>query len=90
VKLLVAAVLSLFMSRRRLEAEVLVLRHQLNVLRRSAPRRVRLFNTDRVLLVWLFRLAPSVLRSVMVVRPECRFRLKPAGYSEAKPASVPI
>jgi transposase InsO family protein len=80
VKLLVAAVLSLFMSRRRLEAEVLVLRHQLNVLRRSAPRRVRLFNTDRVLLVWLFRLAPSVLRSVMVVRPETLIRWHRRGF----------
>jgi hypothetical protein len=40
-----------FKSRRRLEAEILVLRHQLNVLQQRAPRRLYLTWADRVLFV---------------------------------------
>jgi len=43
-----------FRSRRRLEAEILVLRHQLNVLRQRAPRRLYLTWADRALFVWLY------------------------------------
>jgi hypothetical protein len=46
-----------FKSRRRLEAEILVLRHQLNVLQQRAPRRLYLTWADRA----LFRLALSRL-----------------------------
>jgi len=42
-----AALASLFKSRRRLEAENAVLRHQLIVLRRKGPGRVRLTNGVR-------------------------------------------
>jgi hypothetical protein len=48
-----------FKSRRRLEAEVLVLRHQLNVLQQRAPRRLCLTWIDRALFVWL-----SLLKSL--------------------------
>src|SRR5450759_4843735 len=44
-----------FKSRRRLEAEVLVLRHQLNVLQQRAPHRLCLTWIDRALFVWLYR-----------------------------------
>ena len=43
-------------SRARLEAENLVLRQQLNVLIRKLPKRLRLTNSDRLLLVWLYQL----------------------------------
>jgi hypothetical protein len=46
-----------FKSRRRLEAEILVLRHQLNVLQQRAPRRVHLHWASRA----LFILALSLL-----------------------------
>ena len=46
-------------SRARLEAENLVLRQQLNVLIRKLPKRLRLTKSDRLLLVWLYRLFPS-------------------------------
>jgi hypothetical protein len=36
------------------EAEILVLRHQLNVLRQRAPRRLYLTWADRALFVWLY------------------------------------
>jgi hypothetical protein len=48
-------------TRARLEAENLMLRQQLNVLIRKVPKRLRLTNSDRLLLVWLYRLFPSIL-----------------------------
>ena len=47
--LLACALTGLFRSRARLEAEILVLRHQLNVLRRKSPRRVVFSSFDRLL-----------------------------------------
>jgi putative transposase len=44
----------------QLEAQVTLLRHQLNVLRRQAPSKPRLTAADRLLLVWLWRLFPSL------------------------------
>jgi hypothetical protein len=65
----VAYALSLrFKSRARLEAENLVLRQQLNVLIRKVPKRLRLTNSDRLLLVWLYRLFPSILSVIRIVR----------------------
>ncbi len=42
-------------SRVLLQLEVLALRHQLQVLQRSRPRRLRLARADRMLWVWLSR-----------------------------------
>src|ERR1700687_4278020 len=61
---LLLAIQSRFTRRARLEAENLLLRQQLVVLRRKSPTRVRLWNIDRLLLVWLYRLYPSVGKSV--------------------------
>ena len=47
---------SRFSRRAQLEAENVLLRHQLIVLRRRHPGRVKLWNIDRLLLVWLCRL----------------------------------
>ena len=63
-------VVDLFKSRRRLEAENLLLRHQLNVALRDAPRRLRLRGVDRAVLVGLVRFWPDLARSVRVVKPE--------------------
>ena len=43
------ALIGLFRSRAELEAEILVLRHQLNILRRKSPKRVVLSSIDRCL-----------------------------------------
>lgn len=67
-------------SRARIEAENLTLRHQLNVVCRSAPRRVRLRISDRFLLVWLYRLWPSVLDSMVIVRPDTVVRWHRRGF----------
>ncbi len=53
-----------FKSRRRLEAEILVLRHQLNVLHRRAPRRLYMTWADRALFAWLYRGLPCILEAL--------------------------
>ena len=72
--------LDLFRSRGSLEAEVIALRQQLNVLRRSAPKRPALKTFDRLIFVWLYRLAPSVLDAMTIVRPDTIVRWHRAGF----------
>ena len=69
-RLIWCALIGLFRSRAALEAEVLVLRLQLNVLRRKSPKRVALSSIDRLLLVELYRLTPGVLDALKIIRPE--------------------
>src|SRR6188508_965609 len=59
-----------FKTQARLEAEIVLLRHQLNVLRRRIPSKPKLAVVDRLLFVWLYRLFPSVLNAVTIVQPE--------------------
>jgi hypothetical protein len=80
VKLLLDWLASLVKSRRRLQAENLVLRHQLNILRRRSPVRMRLSNADRLLFVWLYRLCPTVADAVAIVRPETLIRWHRRGF----------
>jgi hypothetical protein len=70
-----------FRSRRRLEAEILVLRHQFNVLQQRAPRRVHLRWADRVLLIWLYRRCPCILDVITIVRPETVVRWHRTGFA---------
>jgi hypothetical protein len=58
LKLILGVLASLFRSRAKLEAEILILRQQINVLRRRAPKRPHLNNTDRFLFVWLYHWFP--------------------------------
>jgi hypothetical protein len=51
LKLLIGVLRDYLMSRGRLEAEVVVLRHQLNILRRQLPKRVRPNASDRAIFV---------------------------------------
>ena len=74
LKLIFGVLASLFKSRAKLEAEILVLRQQINVLRRRAPKRPHLNNTDRFLFVWLYRWFPCVLGAIAIVRPETIIR----------------
>jgi hypothetical protein len=60
--------LDLFRSRSSLEGEVIALRHELNVLRRSAPKRPALNAFDRLIFILLYRLAPPFLKAVAIVR----------------------
>ncbi len=74
------AFLTRFRSRVRLEAEVLALRHQVNILNRTAPKRVQFTGFDRLLFVWLYRLWPELLGSVTIVRPETVVRWHRQGF----------
>ncbi len=77
---LLIAIRSRFTRRTRLEAENLILRQQLAVLRRKSPARVRLWNIDRLVMVWLYRLYPSLLDSVVIVQPETVIRWHRRGF----------
>jgi transposase InsO family protein len=75
-----AGLVAPFKSKRRLEAENAVLRHQLIVLRRKVPSRVRLTNNDRWFLIQLYRWFPSILNVLKIVRPETLVRWHRAGF----------
>src|ERR1700676_1853491 len=55
------ALVGAFRSRVSLEAENMILRHQLNVLRRKSPKRPTFGMLDRLIFAGLYRLAPKVL-----------------------------
>src|SRR5271165_5143887 len=80
LRLLAAFIANLFKSRRRLEAEILSLRHQLNIALRQRPARLPLRGSDRALLVWMTRLWPSLLGMVQVVEPATILRWHRAGF----------
>ncbi len=69
-----------FKTQARLEAEIVLLRHQLNVLRQRVPSKPRLTMVDRLLFVWLYRLFPSVLNAVTIVQPETIIRWHRTGF----------
>ena len=71
--------LALFKSRQRLEAENAALRQQLIVLARRAPKRLRLTNSDRLIFVCLYRLFPSILDALLILKPETVLRWHRAG-----------
>ncbi len=70
----------MFKSRRRLEAENLFLRHQLNIALRRAPLRLRLHGGDRALLVWITRIWPNLLDLSQVVKAETILRWHRKGF----------
>src|SRR5262249_30232549 len=79
-RLIWCALIGLFRPRAALVAEILVLRHQLNVLQRKFPKRVDLSSVDRLLLVALYRLTPGVLDALKIIRPETLLRWHRAGF----------
>ena len=79
IKLLLVA-RSKLKSRARLEAENVVLRQQVIVLSRKARSRVRLGNFDRLIFVWLYRMFPSILNAITVVKPETVIRWHRRGF----------
>ena len=68
--LICLTLIGLFRSRASLQAEILTLRHQLNVLRRKSPQRLIVNSIDRLVFAGLYRLAPGVLDALKIVRPE--------------------
>jgi len=78
-RLLWCGLIGLFRSRAALEAEILVLRHQLNLLRRKAPNRLAFSNIDRLVFTGLYRLSPNVLDALKILKPETVIRWHRAG-----------
>src|SRR5882724_1937586 len=72
--------IGLFRTRSSLAAEILVLRHQINVLRRHSPKRLTFSSADRLIFAWLYRLAPTVLNAVAIVKPETVIKWHRAGF----------
>src|SRR5262249_25900213 len=70
-----------FKSRPQLEAEIVILRHQLNLLQRRSPRRSHLRWFDRALFIWLYRSCPPLLRAITIVRPETVLRWHRMGFA---------
>jgi hypothetical protein len=73
-RLMWCALIGLFRSRAALEAEILVLRHQLNVLRRKSPERLAFSNVDRLVFAGLYRVAPGVLDALKILKPQTVIR----------------
>jgi transposase InsO family protein len=78
--LFIHAVISPFKKKARLEAEIVMLRHQLNVLRRRVPSKPKSVVADRLLFVWVYRLFPAVLNAVTIIRPETVIRWHRLGF----------
>src|SRR5580704_10186093 len=70
----------LFPSRAELEAEILVLRQQLNVLRRKSPGRLAFSSIDRLVFAGMYALAPNILDAQKIVKPETVLRWHRAGF----------
>ena len=52
----------------------------MNILRRRASGRLRLSNADRLTFVWLYRLCPSMVDAIAIVRPETVIRWHRQGF----------
>ena len=63
-------VVDLFRPRAAMEAEILVLRQQIIVLRRGRPGRLSLLAVDRMVLGWVYQLFPKTREALAIVRPD--------------------
>src|ERR1700730_15975043 len=66
-RLIFAIASDLLRSRVALEAEILVLRQQINVLRRGNPKRLRFVSIDRLILGSVCRLFPKMYGALAIV-----------------------
>src|SRR3984957_2975835 len=80
VRLIVWMVADLFRSRTALEVEIWMLRQQINVLRRTAPKKQTFSAIDRLIFVCLYRLLPGVRDALAIVKPETVVKWHRAGF----------
>ena len=78
-KLIFGTVIDLLRSRATLEAEILVLRQQINVLRRAKPKRLPFRSIDRLILGGV-RLFPKMYDALAIVRPDTVIRWHRTGF----------
>lgn len=74
------ALVGAFRSWASLEAENMILRHQLNVLQRKSSKRPTFGMLDRLIFAGLYRLAPKVLGALAIVKPETVIKWHRAGF----------
>ncbi len=70
---LFSAFLATFHSRLALQTEIIALRHQIIVLKRSVSIRPKLRPWDRLLWIWLSRFWPQWRSALIIVKPETAF-----------------
>ena len=80
IKLIFCLVFDLFRSRATLEAEILVLRQQIIVLRRGRVGRLPFSASDRLVLGWVCGLFPNTRDALAIIRPETVMRWHRAGF----------
>ena len=73
-------VVDLIRSRVMLEAEIWMLRQQINVLRRTAPKKLSFCAVDRMIFVGLYRLFPKIYDALAIVKPDTLVRWHRAGF----------
>jgi hypothetical protein len=79
-RLIFAVVIDLFRPRAAMEAEIVVLRQQIIVLRRGRPGRVPLLAVDRMVLGWVCQLFPKGREALAIVRPDTVVRWHRASF----------
>jgi len=77
---LLSTLLVSFRTRLVLQTEILALRHQINLLRRSSKKRISLRASDRILWVWLSRLWSDWRSALIIVKPETVIRWHRQGF----------
>jgi transposase InsO family protein len=73
-------VVDLVRPRAALQAEILVLRQQIIVLRRGRPSRLSFLTVDKIILGWACRLLPNVNVALAIVKPATVLRWHRAGF----------
>src|ERR1700742_5179812 len=73
-------VVDLFRSWAALEAEIRTLRQQINVLRRTSPKKQAFSAIARLIFVCLYRLRPGVRDALAIVKPETVVKWHRAGF----------
>src|SRR6266446_8342488 len=70
----------LIRSRVMLEAEIWTLQQQINVLRRTAPKKLSFCAVDRMIFVGLYRLFPKICDALAIVKPDTLVSWHRAGF----------
>jgi hypothetical protein len=80
LRLIASQAVACVRSRADLQVENLVLRHQLEILKRSSTQRASLKKWDRFILSWLCRMWPKVVSSICIVHPKTLVRWHREGF----------
>src|ERR1700761_119762 len=78
--LVLSVLVLLFRSRVALEAEILILRHQLDIQRRHLPKRLAIGAMDRLIFVGLYRLVRNTNKALTIVKPDTVIRWHRIGF----------